>query len=310
MEKKTPTVDIPKKPRFGIPHIHLSVSDGLRQFLIIFFSVFFSMTVAVVAIYLLSESAGGDEDPYAESYSERGFFGDECNVTSIALRDCLVTYTTGEEGEAESQGCYALTSSESVATMIEEANKDSHIHAILLDVDSYGGSPVSGEEMAEAVKASEKPVVAWVRSGAASAAYWAISPADVIVASKNSDIGSIGVTASYLDNAQSNEDSGYTYNQLSTGVFKDLGNPDKPLTDDERALIKKQLNIIFDNFIKEVALNRNVPEATVREIADGSTMLGEEALEFKLIDMIGGKKEAYATLQELTKHEPVVCGPY
>jgi protease-4 len=310
MDEQSTVVDIPKKPRFGIPHIHITIGDGLRQFLIIFFSVLFSMAVALVAIYLISEAETNPEDPYAEPYSEGGLFGEGCNVMAIALRDCLTTYTTGVEGEAESQGCYALTSSESVATMIEEANKDSHIDAILLDVDSYGGSPVAGEEMARAVKASEKPVVAWVRSGAASAAYWAISPADVIVASKNSDIGSIGVTASYLDNAQLNEDSGYTYNQLSTGVFKDLGNPDKPLTDDERTLIKKQLNIILDNFIGDVSQNRNVPEATVRELADGSTMLGEEALSFKLIDVIGGKKEAYAKLQELIHHEPVVCGPY
>lgn len=310
MEKNTPTVDIPKKPRFGIPHIHLSISDGLRQFLIIFFSVFFSMTVAFVGLYLFSESGTDEEDPYAESYSEGGLFGEECNVTAITLRDCLVTYTTGAEGEAEMLGCYELTSSESVAAMIEEANSDSSVHAILLDVDSYGGSPVAGEEMAEAIKGSEKPVVAWVRSGAASAAYWAISPADFIIASKNSDIGSIGVTASYLDNAQSNEDSGYTYNQLSTGVFKDLGSPDKPLTDDERALVKKQLNVILDNFIAEVAGNRNVSADIVREIADGSTMLGEQALNYKLIDKIGGKKEAYTALQELTGHEPVVCRAY
>lgn len=310
MEKTTPTVDIPKKPRFGIPHIHLTIGDGLRQFLIIFFSVFFSITVACVIIYMLSEAGSDEESSYGGSYGEGGLFGEECNVTAITLRDCLVTYTTGEEGEAESQGCYALTSSESVVAMIEEANNDSHVHAILLDVDSYGGSPVAGEEMAEAVKASEKPVVAWVRSGAASAAYWAISPADVIVASKNSDIGSIGVTASYLDNAQSNEDSGYTYNQLSTGVFKDLGNPDKPLTDEERALVKKQLNIILDNFIAEVAFNRSVSADVVREIADGSTMLGEQALNFKLVDVIGGKKEAHAHLRELTGHEPVVCRAY
>lgn len=300
-----PEFKAPKKSWFPI---HITLGEGVKQFFIIFSSVFISMAVVVggaVAFSMVTESDTSEE--LGEVYNEDGLFGGDCTVLSIDVRDCLVTYTTGAEDEAEAQGCRALTSSEWTVAQIERANQDETIKVILLDVDSYGGQPVAGEEIAEAIAQSQKPVVAWVRGAAASAAYWAVAPADRIIASANSDIGSIGVTMSYVDYSKLNEDSGYTYNQLSTGTFKDLGNPDKPLTDAERTLVKRDLNIVLDNFIKTIALHRDMSEDAVRDLADGSTMLGTQAQNVKLIDTVGGKEETYQALRELSGTEPVVC---
>ena len=109
----------------------------------------------------------------------------------------------------------------------------------------------------------------------------------MIFASANSDIGSIGVTMSYLDYSKQNQMEGLTYNQLSSGEFKDIGDFDKSLTAREKELLMRDVNIMNENFIKAVAENRGLSISEVRLLADGSSMLGEMALEKGLIDQIG-----------------------
>jgi protease-4 len=177
---------------------------------------------------------------------------------SISLHGSIITYTA-EHAEGDTYFDYDVTSSDYVDYLITTANEDPDIHGIIVEVDSGGGSPVAGEEIANAIKRSKKPVVAYIRDLGASSAYLSVSSADKILASKNSDVGSIGVTMSYLSNVESNYSNGYTYEQLSTGRYKDAGSPDKPLTEEERALFMRDLNILHDNFVKVVAENRNLP---------------------------------------------------
>lgn len=224
-----------------------------------------------------------------------------CNVVGIDLRGTLDTYNPGE--------AYDLTSSEDVQMILEAAKEEEGIKALLVQVDSAGGYPVAGEEIARAIEDFGKPSVAFVRSMAGSAAYWAILPSTVIIASEVSDVGSIGATASYLDHAIENEESGLTYNQLSTGEFKDLGDPDKPLTEAERALVQRDLDLIRDAFARAVSTYRDIPLEKVMELADGSSMLGVAAREAGLIDQVGGRTEAWAKLTEMAGEEPEICWP-
>ena len=216
---------------------------------------------------------------------------DNCNVAGINLHGSLETYTPNH-ADNDSLFNYDRTSSESVTGEIITANNDPKIKAILIEVDSGGGSPVAGEEIADAVKASSKPVVAFIRDSGASAAYWAISSADRIFASKNSNVGSIGVTQSYLNDVEKNKKEGYTYEQLSSGKYKDTGSPDKVLTSEEKSLLLRDINIIYENFVATVAQNRGLTVKAVKGFADGSTVLGEKAKSLGLIDEIGGRSEA------------------
>ena len=84
-------------------------------------------------------------------------------------------------------------------------------------------------------------------------------------------------------------------------------NPDKVLTDEERNLIERDLNIIYENFIKAVADNRNLEIEKVKLLADGSSMPGQMALENGLIDKIGGKYEVEEYLKELISNNIVLC---
>lgn len=252
--------------------------------------------------YSSNESSISDstEDSTADTNDEN------CSVQGINLHGTLLTYIP-EHSESDSFFDLDVVASEGVDWIIKQANEDEKIKAIVIEVDSSGGSPVAGEEISNTVKNSEKPVLAFIREKGLSAAYWAISSADKIWASKNSDVGSIGVTASYLNNVEKNKKEGLTYEQLTAGKFKDSGSADISLTQEEKNLFLRDINIIYQNFVKAVSQNRNIPIEKVKSFADGSTVLGEKAKELGLIDEIGGISEVEKYLEETIGEKPEIC---
>lgn len=145
---------------------------------------------------------------------QANLFASGCNVQGIKLYGQLLTYRNGAS-DTTGQLSKDVASAEEITAAIEKANKDSSIKAILLQIDSSGGSPVGGWEIEEALKHSSKPTVALIRERGDSAAYLSASGAKHIIASANSDVGSIGVTMSYLGNADKNTTDGLTFYQLS-----------------------------------------------------------------------------------------------
>ena len=259
-------------------------------------------------LYYILFIIGPFKDEPNSSVSDSTITNNNCNVAGINLHGQLVTYIPlHSENDSSSDFNYDTVSSENIVEAIKQANDNENIKAIILEINSSGGSPVASEEIAEAVRNSEKPVVGLIRQTGASGAYWAVSTADKIFASKNSDIGSIGVTSSYLSNVGKNKKDGYTYEQLSAGKFKDSGSVDKPLTKEEKALFMRDINIIYENFVEAVAQNRNIPIAKVKSFSDGSTFLGEKAKELGLIDEIGSLPEVESYLQETTGEKPEIC---
>jgi protease-4 len=238
---------------------------------------------------------------------EQGIFSDnsdagnskDCNVKIIPLTGLLATYY-----DITDSG-YAY--SDDIISQIEDANKNERIEAIVLEIDSYGGLPVAGEEVLNALKNSDKETVALIRQSGMSAAYMAAIGANTIFASKFSDVGSIGVTSSYVDNANKNKAEGVIFNQLSLGKYKDMMNPDKPLTEEEKALIMRDIKIIHEDFINLVAKHRKLSVEKVGQMADGSSMLGEMALKNGLIDKIGGIDEVKEYLKDKLDIEPIIC---
>lgn len=231
---------------------------------------------------------------------------EDCNVLGINLHGTLLTYIP-PDSKSGLMDDTDVVSSEDVLYYIDQAEKDEEIKAILVEVDSSGGLPVAGEEIASALKGATKPTVGLIRQTGASAAYWAISGTDHIFASKNSDVGSIGVTISYLDNISKNQREGYGFIQLSAGKYKDMGNPDKPLTEEERSLIIRDLDIVHQNFIEAISVNRGIPLENVRKIADGSTVMGQPAKSLGLIDEIGSIFEVKKYLSEKIGEEVNIC---
>ena len=219
-----------------------------------------------------------------------------CNVKVVKLEGPLDTYASGGVSDPSDPNAsdfgYGVDSA-SIVSQLDEAESSSDIKAIVLQIDSTGGSPVAAEEISNALKRSGKPTVALIRGAGLSAAYRSATGANTIIAAENAEVGSIGVTSSYLDQTKHNSQSGYTFNAISTGEYKDMLNSNKPLTANEREMVVHELNIVFANFVKTVNQNRHLTmEASSSPLTTGASFIASEALEYKLIDKIGDRETA------------------
>lgn len=173
-----------------------------------------------------------------------------------------------------------------------EAIDDPNVQGILVRIDSPGGYPVASEVIANNLKTSPLPSVALIRESGTSGGYLVATGANTIIASPFSDVGGIEITMSYVDNWRQNELEGLDYVSLSSAKYKDYLDPNKPLTTEERSLIERDLKIWHDEFVKQVAENRDLPLEDVSKLADGSSMPGALALENMLIDSLGDQETA------------------
>jgi len=138
-----------------------------------------------------------------------------------------------------------------------------------------------------------------MRESAASGAYWIAVSTDHIVADPATSTGSIGVTGSYLQFSGLLADYNVTYERLVSGEYKDTGSPFKELTQQERDLIQRKINLLNNMFIEHIATSRGLSKSYIRGLATGEIFLGVEALDKQLIDSLGGKKEAVSIAVEL-----------
>jgi len=193
-------------------------------------------------------------------------------------------------------------SSSSIVDLIEKADKNPRIKAIVLEINSPGGSAVASDEIGQALKNVDKPKIAWIRELGASGAYWIAVNCDVIIANRMSITGSIGVISSYLEFSGLMDDYNVTYERLVSGEYKDAGSPYRRLTDEEREILQGQLDEVHGFFIDEVAENRNLAKA--RELATGLTYIGADAKELGLVDILGGKDKVSLYIKDVVEIEP------
>ncbi len=188
-----------------------------------------------------------------------------------------------------------VTSSE-IINYLKKAKEDSTIKAVILEINSPGGTAIGSKEIVDVVRDFNKPVVAWIRSIGASGAYWIASASDVIVADQLSITGSIGVIGSYLEFEGLMSKYGVKYERLVTGKYKDIGSPYKTLTEEERQLLLNKLNTIHKIFSDDVSKNRN---KNLSKYSTGEFFLGLEAKEIGLVDFLGGKETAINITKKL-----------
>jgi len=191
-----------------------------------------------------------------------------------------------------------MVSSKTVVEFLKDAEERGAVEAVLLEINSPGGSAVASDEIASQIKKMEKPVVALIREVGASGGYWIASAADHIIANRMSITGSIGVISSYLEFSGLMEEYGVGYERLVAGERKDMGTPFKKLEEDERNILQSKLDRIHDFFIKEIAENRGLSEEKIKKIATGEFLLGIEALGEGLVDELGDKDTAEEYLKE------------
>ncbi len=215
------------------------------------------------------------------------------NIAVIPIAGVITS--TSDAERLISQGS---ANSKKISEWVKKADESDNIKAIILEINSPGGSPVATDEIASAVKKAKKPTVAVIRETGTSGAFWVATSAGTVFANKMSLTGSIGVLASRLEFAGLLKDYNITYRRIVAGKYKDAGSRFKEMTAEEQALFQKTIDKIHEYFIEEVAKNRNLDTASVRELATGFVFLGEEAKELGLIDYLGGRDEAVKFLEE------------
>ncbi len=231
------------------------------------------------------------------------------NVAFIPITGVILT----EQGNDFFGG--SISDSSSIVKDIQDAAKDDSIKAIVLEINSPGGAPVASDEIARAVKESNKTTVAWVREIGTSGAYWVASASDHIIANRMSLTGSIGVIGSYLDFSGFLTDWNITYERLVAGKYKDVGTPLRQLTDEERQMLQRKLDLLHQEFKNAVQQNRKLSNSEIAAVSEGEFYLGSEAKDLNLVDELGGMPEVQRYLEKSLnitvepawyKHEPTL----
>lgn len=276
------------------------MNEGTTQKLIYVAVALISLVIGISIANIPKETA---KEESTSIFSVHDDAAPACNVAVVRLQGGLWTYSDSSYDPSDPNGYSSSggVDSEQLVSDIEDASASSSIDAIVLQIDSTGGSPVGAEEVAHALKRADKPTVALIRGEGLSAAYWSATGAGLIVAAENAEVGSIGVTSSYVDQAQRNKKDGYTFHSISTGVYKDMLNSNKDLTKNEEQLIRDEISVILGNFVRTVSDNRNLSTTSVMELATGAPFTSPFALEHGLIDKIGDKETVRGYLSELLK---------
>lgn len=176
--------------------------------------------------------------------------------------------------------------------LLDQANEDDSVKAVVLRVDSPGGTVAASEEIAAYVKDFDKPVIVSSGDINASGAYMVSSQADQIWALPGTTVGSIGVIAEIPNVAGLMDKLGVDFTVITAGKYKDAGSPYRPLTDEERRLIQGEVDEAYGQFVDLVADGRDMKRSQVESLATGWAWSGERAKQLGLVDRIGTYKDA------------------
>jgi protease-4 len=224
--------------------------------------------------------------------------------TKNAENKIAIVYASGEIQSGQSKN--NVMGSETISKAIREARLDTTIKAIVLRVNSPGGSALASDIMwREVVLAKKaKPLIVSMGNVAASGGYYIACAADRIVADEKTITGSIGVFG-VVPNAQGlmNNKLGVTFDRVKTNKHSDLMSIFKPLSTQEKDIIQIGVEKIYDDFITKVAEGRGMTKEEVDAIGQGRVWMGKDALEIGLVDEIGGMDRAIEIAKEYAELE-------
>lgn len=205
-----------------------------------------------------------------------------------------IVYAEGEivDGTGSEAG---LVYGAKTSRLLREIREDDSIKAVVLRVNSPGGSVSASETILREVRliSQNKPVVVSMGTVAASGGYWISTSCDRIFAEPTTITGSIGVFGLFLNfQGLANDRLGLTFDTVKTGRFADAGTATRPKTDAELAIFQSSVDWVYDQFLTKVTDGRQLERATVEAIAQGRVWSGREALRLKLVDELGGLGDA------------------
>jgi protease-4 len=184
--------------------------------------------------------------------------------------------------------------SDSLVGILSKAGRDDGIKAVVIRVNSPGGSAAASQEIYNAIVRlkKKKPVIISMADVAASGGYYISSAADKIFADPATLTGSIGVIFSSLNYEGLFKKYGLEGVTIKSVKYKDIGSPYRKMLPEERAILQSSLNSVHQQFVRDVAKGRKMKVEDVAKIADGRVFTGEQAQKLNLVDNLGGMHEA------------------
>lgn len=183
-----------------------------------------------------------------------------------------------------------------VAALIRKAREDEKVKAIVLRINSPGGSKTASDVMwREVIRTKEagKPIIASMSDVAASGGYYMAMGCDKIIAQPTTITGSIGIFGLMLNVQELMEDKiGITFDRVNTGELSDLADPTRPMSEQEKAFFNRMVNDGYEDFISKVAKGRNMDIAEVKNVAGGRVWTGQDAERLGLVDQLGDFQDA------------------
>ena len=178
---------------------------------------------------------------------------------------------------------------------LHTARDDESVKAIILRINSPGGTVPASQEVGEELKkirATGKPVITSMADMAASGGYWLAACTDKIYANPSTITGSLGVYMPYSNWEELYKKIGVSQEKIKSGPHKDILSPDRQLTEEERAIIQVMVDDMYNQFVEVIAEGRHLDLAKVRELADGRIYTGRQAKEVGLVDELGNMYDA------------------
>ncbi|MDB6114903.1 MAG: sppA [Lacunisphaera sp.] len=222
--------------------------------------------------------------------------GDSARVDFAGVgRDRIaIVYAEGEivDGNGNEE---SLVYGAKTARMLRQIRQDDNIKAVVLRVNSPGGSVTASEEIQRELRllGKQKPFIVSMGTVAASGGYWISTYADRIFAEPTTITGSIGVFGVFFNfQGLANDKLGLTFDTVKTGKFADAATITRPKTDEELALFQSTVDWVYDQFIAKVAESRKLDRKVVEEIAQGRVWSGTDALKLGLVDEMGSLADA------------------
>lgn len=256
---------------------------------------------------VIKKRLGIDKDDEINQLS----IADMTNIPSKNKSDnkIAVYYAYGDVVNTSDGQTGACISGVDVSKDLEELMNDDDIKAVVLRVNSGGGSAYASEQIWNAVVKlkAKKPIVVSMGGMAASGGYYLSCAANYIIAEPTTLTGSIGIFGMFPDVSElMTQKLGLKFDVVKTNKMSDFGTLSRPMTTEETAVLQNYVNSGYKLFVKRVADGRNMKVEDVDKIGQGRVWLGKDALKLKLVDKLGGVDDAIAKAAELAK----VSGDY
>ncbi len=215
------------------------------------------------------------------------------NVAEVPVEG-PITRDTGSSGLPSSP---TTPGADDIVDRIEAADADRHVDALLVKLNTPGGQVVPSDDIRRAAAEFDGPTIGYTQDMCASGGMWIASGCDELWARDGSIVGSIGVIFAQIRVSELLDRAGVDYEGITSGEYKDALSPFKPLEDDEREYIQALSDAWYENFVDRVADGTDMDEAAIRE-TEARVYLGEEAVEFDMVDELGTREDIENRLEE------------